>query len=610
VELARLKILLEDGPDALRDLDPAYATEGYAIHTAASRAEPAVDAVARDLDRFTRFAGAHGGSNAWALAGSRTASGRALLANDPHLEPVLPAHWYLAHLTTPGWSVAGAALVGTPGFGAGHNGFAAWGVTAGLADTVDLFLEEVTPDGRAVRRGEGFEPCRRRSEVIEVRGRSTVIEEVLETPRGPIIGPALIDTPYNIALRALWLDPRPARGFLRAHTANTFEALRGEFQKWALFSQNLLYADVEGHIAWQLVGAVPRRRAGHGTMPQTGADPDHGWLDGDVPIEEMPFCTDPPEGFLVTANEDPALVAPSAPQRTPFLGVDWMDPYRGQRIREALAGERGWDLGSTMRLQLDELVLPWRQLRDVFLAARPRSDAGREALARLRTWDGIASRQSQAATLFQLLLAEMWQRVVMARAPKSKQWALGRGFTRLLGLTTFSGGRPSRIIRHLREQPLGWFARPWPDEIGDALDCVVLSLGERFGADPARWSWGEVRPLTFEHPLSVVKPLAPLLSRGPFAWGGDGNTVSQAGTTPLNPLAGPTVVASLRFCAEAGDWDNARFVLPGGQSGDPFSVHYDDMLPLWLRGDGIRIAWSSAAVAAAAVHVLELKPLA
>src|SRR5688572_3919038 len=158
VELARLKILLMDGEQALRDLDPSYPATHPVTAPVGAAAGEALDRLSDDLARFLSFSGAGGGSNAWAVSGAHTATGRPLLASDPHLDPVLPPHWYLAHMRTPEWSAAGAALIGAPALAVGHNGFCAWGMTAGLADTVDLFVEDVSPDGRSVRRGDTWEP--------------------------------------------------------------------------------------------------------------------------------------------------------------------------------------------------------------------------------------------------------------------------------------------------------------------------------------------------------------------------------------------------------------------------------------------------------------------
>ena len=593
VELTRYKILTADGVQALRDLDPTpYPEDQVAAQTGAAAGQ-ALDRLSEDIERFVAFAGAAGGSNAWAVAGSKTASGRPILANDPHLEGALPPHWYLAHLKTPAWPVAGAALVGAPGIGAGHNGFAAWGVTAGLTDTVDLFVEDVGPDGHSVRRGEGWEACQVRREVIEVKGRSPVTEEVLVTPRGPIVGPAMAAEVGAISMRAAWLDAKPARGFLRAHTARSFEEFRGDFAQWPLLSQGVVYADEGGSIAWRLVGEAPRRRSGWGTLPLQGSDPKTGWEEECVPLEAMPEARDPESGFVVTANNKPA----QDDESSPFLGVDWLDGYRAGRITAALAHRDDWDMEATLRLQIDRVSLPWREIRDIILGLPAVNEAARFGLRLLNEWDGVVAADSPGATVYERFLGAMARRIANSRAPGSAQWALGRGFGELLPASTFAAGRSSRVLRRLREQPPGWFARSWPAEMLEALDEVIKRLRSEQGPMPEDWAWGRVRPLTLEHPFGRIKALAPVFNRGPFAWGGDGDTVSQASGGGRPGV--PQMIASLRFAVEVGDWENARFVLPGGQSGNPFSKHYDDLLPLWLKGDGVPIAWKPPQAASA-----------
>jgi penicillin amidase len=225
------------------------------------------------------------------------------------------------------------------------------------------------------------------------------------------------------------------------------------------------------------------------------------------------------------------------------------------------------------------------------------------ALSLLRAWDGAVSADSVAATIFERFVREMARRIAVARAPKSAEWALGRGFSDLVGANMFFAGRQSRVLRRLMEQPEGWFGGGWDAEMRDALATVVQGLMAEQGENPTLWRWGHVRQITLAHPLGVVKQLAPLFNRGPFPWGGDGNTVSQASGSKT------PVIASLRAVMPVGDWDNARFVLPGGQSGNPFSPHYDDQIPLWKLGAGIPIAWSDDAIKAATVHTLRLEPL-
>src|SRR5579875_1935584 len=191
MELARLKVLLEDGVEALVALDPAYPPWHPVTAPPGEQAGPVLDRLSEELKIFSTFFRTGGGSNNWVVSASRTATGRPILANDPHLDARLPPHWYLVHVQMPQGALAGATFLGGPAVQAGHNGFAAWGVTAGLIDNTDLFREQIGADGRSVRQGDRFVPCEVREEVIAVRGGANVVEKVLITPRGPIVSPAL-----------------------------------------------------------------------------------------------------------------------------------------------------------------------------------------------------------------------------------------------------------------------------------------------------------------------------------------------------------------------------------------------------------------------------------
>lgn len=602
-ELARLKILNEDGPEALKALDPAYPEWQPATSPPGTPAGKAMDRLSEDLALFTAAVGKAGGSNNWALAPSRTAKGRAILANDAHLPPVLPPHWYLAHLRTPAWAVAGASFVGTPSFPAGHNGIAAWGVTFGFVDNTDLFIEEVGPEGRSVKEGERFVTCETRLETIHVKGGQSIQEEVLVTPRGPIIGPALEGEAGAISLCATWLCLRPLRGLLQTHRATSFEEFRRCFEEWPALPLNMVYADTSGTVGWQLTGESPRRRKGWGTIPLPGSNPEAGWEEAPVPFDEMPHAADPEAGFVATANNKPCVG-----DGGPFLGVDWIDGYRIARIVEALESRADWDMVNVAALQMDLTSLPWRELRDIVLSLPAETDELTQALEMLRAWDGMLAADSPAAAVFEHLLAEMARRVAAAKAPKAVKWALGTGFTTLSPHSLFSVRRVGHLVRCMREQPDGWFAQSWPREISDALAAVMGSLRARYGGDPLKWAWGRLRPLTLHHPLGERPPLNRVFNLGPFPWGGDTNTVGQAAADPADPTGNPFFIASLRMVVELENWDESRFVLPGGQSGNPLSPHYDGFLRLWQDGRGVPIAWSPAKVDEAVKDELHLVP--
>jgi penicillin amidase len=595
-ELARLQVLLADGPEALRALDAPYPSWQPVTVPVGAKAGPAIDQLAGDLAAFFQWARPGGGSNNWVLAGSRTTTGRPILANDPHLDASLPAHWYLVRLRTPRECIAGACFVGGPVVLVGHNGHACWGLTAGMVDNTDLFLEEIGPDNASIRQGDQFVPCPVREEVIAVKGGPAVTERVLITPRGPIVSPALADTPQALSLRATWLDAAPIEGFFRLGEVRTFAAFRRAFAHWPVSPQNLVYADASGTIGYQMAGTAPVRRQGHGILPLPGWAPDAGWHDEPVPFEQMPHAEGPATGYFATANNRPV-----PHDRGPFLGVDFLDGYRVATIDRALAARHDWDVAATMRLQMDQHALAWEEMRDAVLGAPIAPDTR----ALLGSWDGDVGASSPAAAVYELFLVEMVQRVVRAKAPNSLHWLIGPG---LSPITPYNFGcfrRTGHLVQLLREQPPGWFSRPWPEEIADAIARAASQAGSR--------AWGELRPVVLYHPLSrrpgrMGKALGAVFNLGPIPCGGDCDVINQAASLPLAPLISPDNIASLRAVFDVGAWHNSRFVLPGGQSGNPLSPHYSDQLNLWQRGDGVPIAFTPDEVREATVQTLQLRP--
>jgi penicillin amidase len=277
-ELARLQILLADGPDALAALDTTYAPWLPVVTPVGAAAGAALGRLASDVTRLRDAVGGAGASNAWAVSGARSGTGAPLLANDPHLAPGVPAPWYLAHVVTPEWSVAGASFVGSPTFPSGHNGRAAWGITAACTDSADLFWEELDLTASTARGADGPEPIDRRSERIEIRGREPEEFEVVVTARGPVVTGVLDGVTTALSLRATWLEPVPVRGLLAVHRVGDFATFRELFVDWPGPSLNVVYADAAGHIggsssARSPSGAVRRApsRSRHGIQPPNGS---------------------------------------------------------------------------------------------------------------------------------------------------------------------------------------------------------------------------------------------------------------------------------------------------------------------------------------------------
>jgi penicillin amidase len=604
VELARWKVLLEDGPEALAVLDPAYAHWLPVTAPPGQAAGAALDRLAEELTAFTGLVRTGGGSNNWVVAPSRTATGRPLLANDPHLDASLPAHWYLVHARTPAWSVAGATFLGGPAVQAGHNGFAAWGVTAGLIDNTDFFREQVGPDGASVREGDRFVPCPVREEVIAVRGAAAVTERVLMTPRGPVVSPALSGISEALSLRAVWLDPLPLDGLLRLQRVRSFEEFRRAAADWPASSQNMVYADAGGTIGWQMFGQAPRRRKYWGLVPAPGWDPEGGWEPDLIPAAELPHAVNPPGGFVVTANNQPQPEGAG-----PFLGADWLDGYRAAAIARRLAARTDWDVPATLALQLDQQALAWEDVRETVLSAPGADPDAEQALSLLRAWDGRVTVESPAAAVYELFLTEMFGRVARAKAPRAYPWILGQTLGSLTSYNFFCYRRTAHLARLLRDRPAGWWARAWPDEVADALAAVVRRLRSRRGREPGRWAWGRLRPLVMHHRMGRNGLLRRVFNLGPIPFGGDADTINQAAVLPLDPLAPADNIASVRVVLDVGAWHNSRFALPGGQSGNPLSPHYDDQFALWQQGEGVPIAWTDDEVCRATRDTLELLPV-
>jgi penicillin amidase len=589
-ELARLRMLTLDGPEAVAALHPPYPRHQAVSDRPLQEAGRVVDALHDDLARADELFTAGGGSNNWAISGEHTKSGSPILANDPHLAPLLPPHWYLAHLETPEWSIVGGSIPGTPAFGFGHNGHGAWGITAGLIDNTDLFLEEIGPDGRSVRRGETFVDCAVRRETINVQGDDSITIEVLETDRGPIVGPAFEGEFGAISMSATWFEAGDLGAVLDVGRFRSFDDLHEGFRGWSSVPLNVAYADATGTVGWQLIGSAPQRGTSSGTMPADASDPDTAWRSDPVPYDEMPNITDPQPGFVATANNLPSTDGP-------YLGSDFLDGYRLERISRRLSEHSSWTVAETLALQMDRLNLPWMEIKPVVLdAAAHAGDLG-VGVNLLRDWDGRMESDSPEASLFAAFIAELSRLIAESRAPQSSKWALGTGFTPLVPFNSLLVRRTSHLVGLLGTRPDGWFEDGWDDAIRRAFRSALAMLTESGGRDPRGWKWGEIRALTLVHPMGLRPPLDRIWNIGPIPHGGDANTVNPGPVDPLDPFGNPSfAIASGRMVVEIGEWDSARFCLPGGQSGNPYSRHYRDQVQMWLEGDALMIPTSTRAV--------------
>jgi penicillin amidase len=604
-ELTRLRILHDDGPEALAALEwgaPSLVGDRVDVDLRMLRA---AEAFAADAAAAIQVSGLVGASNNWALAPSRTSTGRPILANDPHLSPALPSHWYLAHVRTPSWAMTGACMPSQPVVTSGHNERVAWGITAGHVDNTDLYLERIGPDGRSVLEDGRHVPCTVHEERIRVKRAPDVVERVLVTPRGPIVSPVIGGDDAALSLRGTWMARRPFEAYGVFRTKSADEARR-LYASYPFLSESRVFADVDGHIAWQMIGDAPVRKKSNGTLPTPGWDTSLGWKEAPRPFDELPRRVDPPEGFVASANQAPGKSDVTTPG---FLGADWLDGQRYERIVESLEARKDWDVASTLKLQVDRTTVLWRALREPVLTAlrnHARKDLA-DVVKLLEWWDGAMFAESSAASLYALLFAEMTVRATRAKAPRSWRVVLGEGFNVVLPHSHMAVRRQGHIARLLKEQPDGWFTRGWPSEIADAFAHVVDELSRRAGPGTSAWAWGKVRPLVLIHAVGSKPPLDRVFNRGPLAVGGDGSTIPQGSVDPADPYANPLGIPNMRAVMDVGNWEGSRWVLAGGECGNPFSPHYDDLLPLWEQGQGVSIAWSPESVHARARATLRLR---
>ncbi len=588
---ARLEALLPTDP--WRALDPAPGLDLSGIG-AGSLGAAAVDATI-PLQRIE-------GSNNWVVSGAKTASGKPLLANDPHRSVALPSLRYLTHLVGPGWNVIGAGEPGVPGVAGGHNERVGFGFTIVGMDQQDVYVEKVSVcpgfrRSRAARagtaprcawHGERWVPLQVVYDTIRVKGESPRAVRLEFSHHGPLVGE---DSARGraFALRFVGSEPGTA-GYLAQLTldrATNWEEFRRGAARWKLPTENLVYADVDGNIGWIAAGLMPVR-SWSGLLPVPG-NGKYEWQ-GFLPFEDLPASYNPASGFLATANHN---ILPKGYAKP--LNYEWADPFRYDRLVEVLRDSSGFTRQDFERLQHDELSLPARTLVPLLNAAG-RSDpaaAGRSrefavALESLGGWDYVMRREQAAPLIYAAWLRSLRARVLERwLGAASRTPGASMGLPMLIAVLTKPDSLLGRNPLTTRDALL----------LG-SLDEAVAGLTKTAGPDPAAWRWGAVHQAFFKHPLAAAFDLAPV-SRG-----GEGNTVNSTSGADFRQTAG----ASYRIVVDFADFDNSTATSVPGQSGQPGSEYYGNLLPLWGEGKYFPLLYSRSAVERGTTHLLWLKP--
>jgi penicillin amidase len=567
--------------------------------------------VAEDLVRLAQIApGAQAeglGSNNWAVSGERSASGKPLLANDPHLGLTAPAVWYFAHLSAPGVELIGATLPGVPAVVLGRNHRIAWGFTNTGPDVQDLYIEKLDAAGGYLA-PDGPRPFQVIEETIRVKGAEAEKLRVRVTRHGPVISdvsrPVQEQAPRGYVVSFAWTalaeDDLTMQAAVNIARARDWEGFLEALRDFHTPQQNMLYADVDGNIGFVAAGRVPVRKPGNDLK---GMAPAPGWLakydwDGYIPFAELPRALNPPSGAIVTANHR------IAPRGYPhFITSEWQPPYRADRIRALLDAGPKHTVNSFARIQADVVSPAMRELLPRLLATRPRSEDARRALAMLGKWDG-----TMAGDRPEPVIAWGWWRA-LARAIYADE--LGDAF------------RPNWRARavFLAKVLMGGAAE-WCDDVRTpvqetceevlalSLESALADLKSRYGADMRGWRWGPAHEAVHEHRPFGRHPLLSYLFDIRVPTPGDAYTVNVGRSNffdDARPFASRHA-ASLRAVYDLADLEKSLFIHSGGQSGNLLSDHYDAYTAAWARNEYIPMATERKAIEAKAHRRLRLVP--
>lgn len=533
------------------------------------------------------------GSNNWIVSGTRSASGRPLLANDPHRALAVPSLRYMVHLHAPGWNVIGGGEPTIPGVSIGHNEHGAWGLTIFTLDGEDLYQYPLHPDHhRQYKKGGQWVDFTEVSDTIRVKGEAPVFITHRYTHHGPVV---FADTVRHMvyAIRAAWLEPgcAPYLASLRMDQATDWAT----FQKACTYNripgENMIWADRGGNIGWQAAGIAPVRKNWDGLVPVPG-DGRYEWA-GYLPVDSLPRAYNPPKGYWATANEN---LSPPGYRHTHAIGYLWATRFRANRIDEVLRGDSAFTVADMMRLQTDYTSLPAQQLVPLLSKLKSKDELTEVVRHALLKWDFKLVPNSTAAGMYvaweRTLSRTLWRRQVPENVHR---------FIRAVPL--------NRVIDWLQDPNLiftGSSAARDAFLIG-CLEEATRELRVRLGADPGRWQYGQEKyhHVRIRHPLSgaVDESTRAQLEAGPQPRGGYGSTPGMTSNSD-NQSSG----ASFRMVVDVGDWDATWFTNTPGQSGDPRSPFYKNLFEPWAKDRHVRAYFSREKIQRAAYQKTVLKP--
>jgi penicillin amidase len=538
------------------------------------------------------------GSNNWVIAPSHAATGRPILANDPHRQLGAPSLRYVVGLNAPGLDIIGAGEPALPGISIGHNDDIAFGITIFAIDQEDLYVYELQKrDPGSYRYHSGWEKMKVVREAIEVKGGAAREVELRFTRHGPVLA---VDAAHNraFAMRTVWNEPGLSGyfGSSRLLTAKTWDDFKAAGNAWGAPPLNIVYADVMGNIGWAAAGRVPIRRNWDGLMPVPG-DGRYEWAgfhDKDV----LPWRLNPVEGFFGTANE---MNLPAGyPNEQNRIAFEWTDRSRIDRINELLRAKTKTTLADSMAIQTDAVSTQSRRAVALLASLNAQDAEVSQALALLKAWNHEESTSSTAAAIYEVWATKYLGKATVARAtPEAARKLIGDAHL-------------EAVIGYL-EHPssaLGTDPIAARDAILlDSLSAALAELKRLLGPTMTSWAWGRLHHATFEPAIAVLADpqQRAQMSVGPLQTPGSASTPRAQAyrASDFSVIAG----ASVRMVMDVGAWDNSVVINTPGQSADPMSAHYRDLFPMWAEGSYVPLRFSRAAVERDAEDHIRLMPV-
>jgi len=597
IELLRARTIAKLGPEKAAWVFPDL-TLNSPITTApeAHSDHSALDPYS-ELARWAPFA--RGASNEWAISGARTATGKPILANDPHLDLAAPILWYLARMVTPQGEVEGVTIPGAPIVLLGRNDRIAWGFTTSLTDTQDLFVETLDPaDPDKYLTPDGPKPFETREEVIHVKGGPDVVARARATRHGPVLSDVDADLSafagpgkaVALAFTGLGAQDTTFDALLGVNGAKTLDEFLATLHRVQAPTQNIAYADVEGNIGFISPGLVPVRKAGDGLTPVDGASGAYDWT-GYLPFEQWPQAFNPAAGLVFNANN---AVTPASEEAA--YGRDWEEPWRARRIQALLDRPEKQDLDASAAMQMDHVSPPMLALKPLMATIKPADERARAALALVAAWDGDTDGARPEPVIAETFLYELHKALITDKAGVD----LDSEFGPLDATATMS------IVN---DHP-ALCAPDCATEMTGALDRALKRIAVRQGEDIAKWTWGAEHVALIEHKVFSHVPGLAWWSGLSFPSSGDFYSLDRGGgfdTPEGRPLA-RTQAGGYRGIFDLADLSRSRFIIATGQSGHIFSSHYRDLLPLWREGRAITLSGDENALKRGGATLLTFAP--